>query len=136
MKFLIVATSILLLLSCSNKPSKVTRKLPDTSAIIEALYVIDGNTLMLTGGPVKRIVTTVPKPDTTEDDPDKKIINLVTDTFYLLPNLDTTLIMKDKDGKPVFEKDGKPKYGNSFKFPYHLDKKYVQETHISFPDVK
>jgi len=131
---------ILLFAACNPHAKEAKRqKYMDTTGVLEALYVTDGNTLALLAGPVKkvRIGAYLQVVDSlTDPDHHEVVQKFMEDSFYLLPNVDSTIVIKDSTGKPALTKDGKLQYGNSFKKALMIPRNYVTETTIKFPQVK
>jgi len=123
--------------SCASKVQNKQVKRSDT-LMMEALYVTDPTTLALAGGPVKQVIQAdfIQKVDSTNKD---KIIvtkEFVQDTFYLLPTVDTTLLIKDQKGVPVLSKDGQKQFLSSFRHPLFLHKSFLSPLPIYFPNLK
>jgi hypothetical protein len=105
--------------------------------VMEAIYVTNFQSLMLSAGPVRKVIVSadVPFIDSLTT-PGKKTIEykFMMDSFYLIPTKDTSLIIIDSSTKkPILDAAGNKQYQSSFRKPLDLNKAYCHEFPISFP---
>lgn len=100
-----------------------------------ATYVVNSNTWGATTGPVKRVIFTdvTYHNDTAKNGVIRATPYWLTDTFYLLPTVDSSIFLKDVAGKPLLNPTTKKKiYSGSFRTPMGLQKQFVKPL-ISIP---
>lgn len=108
------------------EPSKVIGA--DTTNWV-ATYVVNSNTWAAVTGPVKRVIFTdvTYRNDTAKNGIISAIPHWITDTFYLLPTVDSLAFLKDSTGRAILNPTTKKKiYNGSFRVPISLPKQYLK----------